>query len=86
MGLQAEQFETTFLYQYYHNVESELREFDDKMFLFMEPCVEWTIYFRGGEKSKSKFGPSPFNIQRTFNFKFIRDRRKYRSASRTTNS
>jgi uncharacterized membrane protein HdeD (DUF308 family) len=74
-GIPAEQFEATFLYQFYHNVESEVREFDDKMFLFMEPRVDWTMSFQrgGGEKSKSRFGPSPFNIQRTFKFKFIRN-------------
>jgi hypothetical protein len=70
-GIPADQFEATFLYQYYQNVESEIRKFDDKIFLFMEPRVDWTMSFQGGEKSKSS--PSPFKIRRTFNLDFIRN-------------
>jgi Cellulase (glycosyl hydrolase family 5)/Glycoside hydrolase family 5 C-terminal domain len=70
-GIQAKDFEATFLYQYYQNVDSEIRRFDDKIFLFMEPRVDWTMSFQGGEKSK--LGPSPFNVRRTFNLDFIRN-------------
>jgi hypothetical protein len=70
-GIRAKDFEATFLYQYYQNVDSEIRRFDDKIFLFMEPRVDWTMSFQGGEKSK--LGPSPFNIRRTFNLDFIRN-------------
>jgi Cellulase (glycosyl hydrolase family 5) len=70
-GIPAENFETTFLYQYYQNVGSEIRRFDDKIFLFMEPRVDWTMSFQGGEKSKQ--GPSPFNVRRTFNLDFLRN-------------
>ena len=68
-GIPAKDFEATFLYQYYQNVDLEIRRFDDKMFLFMEPRVDWTMSFQGAEKSK--LGPSPFNIRRTFNLDFI---------------
>jgi hypothetical protein len=70
-GIPAEDFETTILYQYYQNVDSEIRRFDDKIFLFMEPRVDWTMSFQGGEKSK--LGPSPFNVRRTFNLDFLRN-------------
>jgi hypothetical protein len=70
-GIQAKDFEATFLYQYYQNVDSEIRRFDDKIFLFMEPRVDWTMSFQGAEKSK--LGPSPFNVRRTFNLDFIRN-------------
>jgi hypothetical protein len=70
-GIPAKDFETTFLYQYYQNVDSEIRRFDDKIFLFMEPRVDWTMSIQGGEKSK--LGPSPFNVRRTFNLDFLRN-------------
>lgn len=71
-GIPPEEFEATFLYQYYQNVESEVRKFDDKIFLFIEPRVDWTMSFQGDEK-KSKSAPSPFSIRRTFHLDFIRD-------------
>jgi hypothetical protein len=71
-GIPAEDFEATFLYQYYQNVESEIRRFDDKIFLFIEPRVDWTMSFQGGEK-KSMLGTSPFNVRRTFNLDFLRN-------------
>ncbi|MFL6369769.1 MAG: cellulase family glycosylhydrolase, partial [Nitrososphaeraceae archaeon] len=72
-GIAAEQFEETFLYQYYQNVESEIRKFDDKIFLFLEPRVDWTMSFQGAGEKKSKVGPTPFNIRRTFHLNFLRD-------------
>ena len=71
-GIPADQFESTFLYKYYQNVESEIRKFDDKIFLFLEPRVDWTMSFPGSGK-KSKMGPSPFNIRRTLNLNFLRN-------------
>ena len=70
-GIPPDQFESTFLYQYYQNVESEIRKFDDKIFLFVEPRVDWTMSLGGGKKSK--LGPSPFNIRRTLHLNFVRD-------------
>jgi hypothetical protein len=72
-GIAAEQFEETFLYQYYQNVESEIRKFDDKIFLFLEPRVDWTMSFQGGSEKKSKIGSSPFNIRRSLHLNFVRD-------------
>jgi len=72
-GLPPDQFESTFLYKYYQNVESEIRKYDDKIFLFIEPRVDWTMSIQGGGEKKSKLGPSPFKIRRTFNLNFIRN-------------
>ncbi|MDF2769887.1 MAG: hypothetical protein K0S91_2722, partial [Nitrososphaeraceae archaeon] len=33
--IKDEQFQAKFLYQFYHNVESEVRKLDDKIFLFI---------------------------------------------------
>jgi hypothetical protein len=71
-GIPADQFESTFLYQYYQNVESEIRKFDDKIFLFLEPRVDWTMSFQGSGE-KSKIGPTPFNIRRTLHLNFMRN-------------
>ena len=71
-GIPADQFESTILYQYYQNVESEIRKFDDKIFLFVEPRVDWTMSLQGSGE-KSKMGPSAFNIRRTLHFNFMRD-------------
>ena len=71
-GIPADQFESTFLYHYYQNVESEIRKFDDKIFLFLEPRVDWTMSFQGSGE-KSKIGPTPFNIRRSLHLNFIRN-------------
>jgi hypothetical protein len=71
VGLQNDRLETEFLPEFYLNVESEIRKFDDNIFLFMEPRVSWT-YGSGGD-DKSRFGPSPFSIRRTFNLGLIRN-------------
>jgi hypothetical protein len=71
-GIPPEEFEATLLFQYYQNVESEIRKFDDRIFLFIEPRVDWTMSLMGDEK-KSKSAPSPFSVRRTFHLDFIRD-------------
>lgn len=71
VGIPAKEFESTFLYEYYQNVESEVRKYDDKTFLFFEPRVDWTMATHEGEKSK--LGSSPFSIKRTFNLNFVRN-------------
>lgn len=68
VGLQD--FEQKLLFQYYLNVEEEVRKFDDRIFLFIEPGVDWTLSERG---DKPKSAPSPFSIKRTFNLGFIRN-------------
>ena len=72
-GIPPEEFESVFLNQYYQNVETEIRKFDNTIFLFIEPRVDWTVTMLGSSEKKSKFGPSPFNIRRTFHMNFVRD-------------
>jgi hypothetical protein len=64
-------FESNQLFKYYLNVESEIRKYDDKIFLFIEPGVDWTYADREGDAPKSAKGP--FSIRRTFNLGFVRD-------------
>jgi Cellulase (glycosyl hydrolase family 5)/Glycoside hydrolase family 5 C-terminal domain len=64
-------FETNLLFQYYLNVNSEIRKYDDKIFLFIEPGVDWTLSERDDSMPKSISGP--FNIKRTFNLGFVRN-------------
>jgi hypothetical protein len=64
-------FEPNQLFKYYLNVESEIRKYDDKIFLFIEPGVDWTLVDREGDAPKSAKGP--FNIKRMFNLGFVRD-------------
>jgi hypothetical protein len=71
-GIPPVEFEATLLFQYYQNIESEIRKFDDRIFLFMEPRVDWTMSLMGDEK-KSKSAPSPFSVRRTFHLDIIRD-------------
>jgi len=71
VGIPPVDFEARFLYQYYQNVESEIRKFDDKIFLFIEPRVDWTMAFQDEKKSKKSM--SPFSVKRTFHLDFVRD-------------
>jgi hypothetical protein len=71
VGIPPVDFETTLLYQYYQNVESEIRKFDDKIFLFIEPRVDWTMSFQ--DEKKSKKAMTPFSVKRTFHLDFVRD-------------
>ena len=64
-------FEPNQLFKYYLNVESEIRKYDDKIFLFIEPGVDWTYADREGDAPKSAKGP--FSIRRTFHLGFVRD-------------
>ena len=64
-------FEPKLLFQYYLNVNSEIRKYDDKIFLFVEPGVDWTLANREDDMPKSTSGP--FNIKRTFNLGFVRN-------------
>jgi hypothetical protein len=70
-GLPNDRFETEYLPKFYLNVESEVRKFDDNIFLFIEPRVSWT--YSSGGNDKSIFGPSPFSIRHTFNLELIRN-------------
>jgi len=64
-------FEPKYLFQYYLNIESEIRKYDDKIFLFIEPGVDWTMAERESDVPQPAHGP--FSIKRTFNLGFIRN-------------
>ena len=71
MGIPPHKFEAEFLYEFYTNVESELRRYDKNIFLFIEPRVDWTVSSTDGDKSG--FRRSLFDIKRTFHLRLIRD-------------
>ena len=71
VGIPPQKFEAEFLYEYYTNVESEVRRFDKNIFLFIEPRVDWTVSSTDGDKSGAR--RTLFDIKRTFNLRLIRD-------------
>ena len=71
VGIDPEKFEQEFLYKYYLSIESEVRSYDDRLFVFMEPRVDWTV--SEASNSKSLMGKSIFSAKRTFNLGFIRN-------------
>ena len=64
-------FEPKYLFQYYLNIESEIRKYDNKIFLFIEPGVDWTMAEREDDMPQAAHGP--FSIKRTFNLGFVRN-------------
>lgn len=64
-------FEPKYLFQYYLNIESEIRKYDNKIFLFIEPGVDWTMAERESDVPEPAHGP--FSIKRTFNLGFVRN-------------
>ncbi|MGD1834195.1 MAG: cellulase family glycosylhydrolase [Nitrososphaeraceae archaeon] len=44
VGLDKISFESELLKEYYLNVNREIRRFDDKIFLFIQPRVDWNIF------------------------------------------
>jgi hypothetical protein len=69
-GIGKDRFEKEMLYQYYMNVNSEVRKYDDRLFLLIEPRVDWTV--SANEDKKSAFG-GPVKLKNLFNSNFIRD-------------
>jgi len=69
-GIDKDLFEKEILYQYYMNVNSEIRKHDDRLFLFIEPRVDWTV--STNKDKKSAFG-GPVKLKNLFNINFIRD-------------
>ena len=69
-GIDKDRFEKEMLYQYYMDVNSEIRKYDERLFLFIEPRVDWTVSTK--ENKKSAFG-GPVKFKNLFNVNFIRD-------------
>ena len=44
VGLEIRDFESRVLREFYINVINEIKKFDDKIFIFMEPRTDWNIY------------------------------------------
>ena len=51
VGIDKVHFEADLLKQFYFNVLSEIRKYDSKLFLFIEPRVDWSV-FSSEEKNK----------------------------------
>jgi Cellulase (glycosyl hydrolase family 5) len=51
VGIDKIHFEADLLKQFYFNVLSEIRKYDSKLFLFIEPRVDWSV-FSAEEKNK----------------------------------
>ena len=51
VGIDKIHFEADLLKQFYFNVLSEIRKYDSKLFLFIEPRVDWSV-FSSEEKNK----------------------------------
>jgi hypothetical protein len=52
VGIDKVHFEADLLKEYYLNVLSEIRKYDDRLFLFIEPRVDWSV-FSSEEMNKS---------------------------------
>ncbi|MDR4512981.1 MAG: cellulase family glycosylhydrolase [Nitrososphaeraceae archaeon] len=44
VGLNKIKFESELLKEYYFNVNKEIRRYDDKIFLFIQPRVDWDVF------------------------------------------
>ncbi|HSA75025.1 MAG TPA: cellulase family glycosylhydrolase, partial [Candidatus Nitrosocosmicus sp.] len=45
-GIGKRQFEEDYLIKFYVNVNKEIKDYDDKIFLFIEPRADWTVSSR----------------------------------------
>jgi hypothetical protein len=70
VGLSKKEFETNYLKEFYLNVNKEIRKFDNKIFLFIQPRVDWNIYsFQEISDTKLDWKRlSPFDIDINLNF------------------
>jgi hypothetical protein len=78
VGMDKKNFEESFLREFYSNVLTEINKVDDKVFVFIEPRVDWNIYSAnqctGPELDWSKY--SPFfnnNNESSLDLSFIQD-------------
>ena len=74
VGIDKVHFEADFLKQFYLNVLSEIRKYDNKLFLFMEPRVDWSVFSAEDiNKSLSKSSSSRgFDLSRFDLRKFLK--------------
>ena len=69
--LPKKDFEAKFLMDFYRNVNSEIRKFDENLFIFIEPRVDWTVSSGDGGLPVS-YGASPLAVKESFNLDFIK--------------
>ena len=74
VGIDKVHFEADLLKQFYFNVLSEIRKYDNKLFLFMEPRVDWSVFSAEDiNKSLSKSSSSRgFDLSRFDLRKFLK--------------
>ena len=74
VGIDKVHFEADFLKQFYFNVLSEIRKYDNNLFLFMEPRVDWSVFSAEDiNKSLSKSSSSRgFDLSRFDLRKFLK--------------
>jgi hypothetical protein len=60
------QFEEEYLIRFYINVNKEVRKYDDKIFLFIEPRADWTVSSRKGNQNRIEVG-EPEQIKNLLN-------------------
>jgi Cellulase (glycosyl hydrolase family 5) len=74
VGIDKVNFEADLLKQFYFNVLSEIRRYDSKLFLFMEPRVDWSVFSSEDiNKSLSKSSSSRgFDLSRFDLRKFLK--------------
>jgi hypothetical protein len=70
VGFSKKDFEINNLQNFYLNVDKEIRNVDDKIFLFFQPRVDWNIYSyeEGYESTENWKNLSPFDIDLKINF------------------
>lgn len=64
-------FEVKFLMDFYRKVNSEIAKIDNKLFIFIEPRVDWTISSGEGGMPVN-YGASPLALKQSFNMDFIK--------------
>ena len=74
VGIDKVNFEADLLKQFYFNVLTEIRKYDSKLFLFMEPRVDWSVFSSEDiNKSLSKSSSSRgFDLSRFDLRKFLK--------------
>ncbi len=64
-------FEVKFLMDFYRKINSEIAKIDNKLFIFIEPRVDWTISSGEGGMPVN-YGASPLALKQSFNMDFIK--------------
>jgi uncharacterized membrane protein HdeD (DUF308 family) len=66
--LPKKEFETSYLVDFYNNVNAEISKIDKNLFIFIEPRADWTV--EGG--LPVNYGASPLDVKESFKMDFIK--------------